>query len=63
MRYPTDIGRVELPPCAVMKREHPDRLSTLINFIDDPINVRLFAVEQVPQFSLNFRASGATGQR
>ena len=51
MRYPTDIGRVELPPCAVMKREHPDRLSTLINFIDDPINVRLFAVEQVPQFS------------
>jgi len=45
-----NIGRLELPPGAVPNREHPDRLSAIINLIYDPINVRLLAVEQVPQF-------------
>jgi hypothetical protein len=31
-------------------QEHPDRLSTLIDFIHNPINMGLLAVEQVPQF-------------
>jgi hypothetical protein len=35
----------------VTNREHPDCLPTLINFINDAINVRLLAVEQVPQFT------------
>ena len=46
-----NVGRLELPPCAVSNREHPDRLSTLIDLIYDPIDVRLLAVEQVAQFS------------
>ena len=46
-----DIRRLEPPPCAVTNREHPDRLSALIDFIYDPVHVRFLAVEQVPQFS------------
>src|SRR5260370_1520771 len=45
-----DIGRLDLPSWAVTNREHPDRLRTLINFINDAIDVRLLAVKQVPQF-------------
>src|SRR5580692_10377673 len=45
-----NIRRLELPPCAVTNREYPDGLPTLINFINDAINVRLLAVEQMPQF-------------
>lgn len=45
-----DIGRLEPPPCAVTNREHPDRLSALIDFIYDPVHVRFLAIEQVPQF-------------
>src|SRR3981189_328266 len=46
-----DIRRLEPPPCAVTNREHPDRLSALIDFIYDTVHVRFLAVEQVPQFS------------
>ena len=49
-RASSNIGRLNLSPRAVTNREHPDRLSTLIDFIYDPINVRLLAVEQVAQF-------------
>jgi hypothetical protein len=49
-RCSLDIGRLEPPPCAVTNREHPDRLSALIDFIYDPVHVRFLAIEQVPQF-------------
>jgi hypothetical protein len=38
-----DIGRLEPPPGAVTNREHPDRLSALIDFIYDPVRVRFLA--------------------
>jgi hypothetical protein len=57
------IGRLEPSPGAVTNRKHSDRLWTLIDLVDNPVNVRLLAVEQVPQFPLSLRASGATGQR
>jgi hypothetical protein len=48
-----ETGRRELSPRAMTNREHPDRLPPLIDFINDSINVRLFAVKQVQQLSLN----------
>ena len=47
-----EIGRLELPPSAVAHGEHPHCLPTFIEFIDDTIDIRLLAVEQVPQLSL-----------
>ena len=47
-----EIGGLELPPGAVANREYPHCLPTFVEFIDDTVDVRLFAVEQVPQLSL-----------
>ena len=43
--------RFDLAPCAVANGKHPHGLQLLIDFIDDPINVRLLAVKQVPPLS------------
>jgi hypothetical protein len=47
-----EIGWLELSPCAVADREYPNRLPPFIDFVYDPINVRLLAVKQVAQLSL-----------
>jgi hypothetical protein len=44
-RASSNVGRLNLSPCAVTNGEHPDRLSTLIDFIYDPVNVRPLAIE------------------
>jgi hypothetical protein len=57
-----EIGGLELPPCTVADREHPHRLPLFIDFIENPVDVRLLAVEQVPQLSFrpaSFRRNGA----
>jgi hypothetical protein len=41
-----NIGRLNLPPCAVTNREYPDRLSAFIDFINDAINARLLAARR-----------------
>jgi hypothetical protein len=41
----SNIGQLNLSPCAVTNREHSDRLSTLIDFIYDPVDVGFLAVE------------------
>ena len=47
-----EIGRMDLPPCAMANGKHPHRLPLFFYFIDNPINVRLLTVKQMPQFSL-----------
>jgi hypothetical protein len=47
-----EIGRLDLPPCDMANGKHPHRLPPFFYFIDNPINVRLLTVKQMPQFSL-----------
>jgi hypothetical protein len=47
-----EIGRLDLPPSAMANGKHPHRLPPFFYFIDNPINVRLLTVKQMPQFSL-----------
>jgi hypothetical protein len=49
---PYEIGSPERLPCAVANGQHPHRLPLFIEFIDDAIDVRLLAVEQLPQLAL-----------
>jgi hypothetical protein len=44
----SNVGALDGSPCAVAGGDHPDRLSGLVDFIDDPINVGRFAIQQVP---------------
>ena len=44
-----EVGRFNLPPGAVSDVEHAHRLPPFIYFINDPIDMRLIAVKQVPQ--------------
>ena len=43
-----EIGRLNLSSCAVANGEHQHRLAAFIDFINDPIDVRLLAIKQVP---------------
>jgi hypothetical protein len=47
-----EIGPSDLPPCAMANGKHPHRLPLFVHFIDNPINVRLLTVKQMPHFSL-----------
>ena len=47
-----EIGRLQVPPSAVADGEQPHGLPTFIEFIDDTVDIRLLAVEQLPQHSL-----------
>ena|SRR5208282_5260495 len=42
-----EVGRLHLPSCAVADVEHQHRLAAFIDFINDPIDVRLLAIKQV----------------
>jgi len=50
------VGWLELLPSAVSDRKHLDHSPSFIHFVDNPVDGRLLAVKQVPQFSL--RPSG-----
>ena len=48
------FGRLELAACAVANGQYPYGPFCLIHFVDNPIDVRLPAMEQIPQRSLAF---------
>jgi hypothetical protein len=56
-----EIGGLELPPCTVADVEHQHRLPLFFDFIDDPVDVRLLAVEQVPQLPFGPSSFGSNG--
>jgi hypothetical protein len=61
-----EVGRFNLPPGAVSDVDHPHRLPPFIYFINDPIDMRLIAVKQVPQLPLclpGFRGNWAAQRK
>jgi hypothetical protein len=40
-----EIGRLDLPPCAMVNGKHPHRFPLFVYFVDNPINVRLLTLK------------------
>jgi len=48
LRGRVEAGRLELSPRAAAEVEHAQRLAAFLDFINDPIGVRLLAINQIP---------------
>ena len=56
-----EIGSLESPPCSVADGQNPNCTPLFINLIDDPIDVGLLAVRQMPQLSFQLLALRGCG--